>query len=223
MPDTNLQPPELPCRHEPSASGIELSLEINDMQEHSAAVDHHQSLAQRADGSGTNPPSSAGKTVFEMAVELVEHYKGWIDWDDFSDVIRKPLICAISLLTQTDLGKCIPGILEHLMDCAKKDYDEHNLSEFYQSYSGLRDSTLRDLTEFICQPNIDPEKIRQGLERYRQAQYTLYLIDFLLFHRPCCRLFQIVWLIPAIATGMRAIPLIAYAAEELAEFPQRSS
>ena len=43
-------------------------------------------------------------------------------------------------------------------------------------------------------------------------------MDFLLFHKPCCRLVQVAWLIPAIASGMPAIPLIAYAAEELADF-----
>jgi hypothetical protein len=41
---------------------------------------------------------------------------------------------------------------------------------------------------------------------------------FLLLHRPCCRLVQTAWLIPAIAAGVPAIPLVAYAAERFADF-----
>jgi hypothetical protein len=44
------------------------------------------------------------------------------------------------------------------------------------------------------------------------------LVDFLLIHKPCCRLLQIAWLIPTIAVGIPAIPLVAYAAEQLADF-----
>jgi hypothetical protein len=42
------------------------------------------------DGSNSKAPSSNGKTPFEAAAEIVERYKGWIDWDDAIEVIRKP-------------------------------------------------------------------------------------------------------------------------------------
>jgi hypothetical protein len=90
--------------------------------------------------------------------------------------------------------------------------------DFYRHYNELRSSTILDLSEFITRSNIDLETIRQGRERYYHARYALYLVEFLLFHRPCCRLVYIAWLIPAIAAGIPAIPLIAYAAEELADF-----
>jgi hypothetical protein len=57
------------------------------------------------DESNPNPPSCEGKTLFEAAVEMVEYYKGWIDWDDPTDVIRKPITCAIHLLTVSHLGE----------------------------------------------------------------------------------------------------------------------
>jgi hypothetical protein len=182
-------------------------------------TDHYQNSPRMPDnGSDPDHPLYDGATLYEIAVETVEHYKGRIDWDDPSDVIRKPLICAICLLAKTDLGELIPRIREYLIECTRKDYNEHELSEFYRRYDELRSSTVYELSEFISQPNIELETIRKGRERYYDAQYTLYLIDFLLFHKPCCRLHQIAWLIPAIATGIPAIPLIAYAAEQLADF-----
>jgi hypothetical protein len=70
----------------------------------------------------------------------------------------------------------------------------------------------------FLQPNIDPETIRQARERYYHAQWALCLVDFLLLHKPCCRLAQIAWLIPELAADIPAIPLVAYAAEQLADF-----
>src|SRR5215471_2493399 len=170
------------------------------------------------DGSNPNPSSPDGKTLFELAVEMVEHYKDWIDWDDPTDVMRKSLAGALSLLTMPDLGDLLPEIVEYLIVCMEKHCNEKGYAEFYPRYSELRSGTINGLSEFILQPNIDQETIRQGLERYYRTQYALCLVDFLLLHRPCCRLFQIAWLIPAVAGGLPAIPLIAYAAEQLADF-----
>jgi hypothetical protein len=181
--------------------------------------DRYRSFPWIADnGSNPNPPSNGGKTLFEVAVEIVEYYKRWIDWDDPTDVIRKPLVCTISLLMTSNLGELIPRILKYLEVFIEKDYNQHDQSEFYPRYNELRSSTIHDLSEFILQPNIEQETIRHGLERYYHARYALYLVDFLLLHRPCCRLFQTAWLIPAIAAGIPAIPLVAYAAEQLADF-----
>jgi hypothetical protein len=170
------------------------------------------------DGSNPGLPSSDGKTLFEIAVEMVEYYKGWIDWDNPTDVIRKPLFIAIRLLTISNLGELIPDILEYLQVCIRKDYNERDQFEFYRCYHRLRSSTIYDLSEFISQPNIDLETIRQGRERYCHAQWALCVVDFLLLHKPCCRLVQIAWLIPELAAGLPAIPLVAYAAERLADF-----
>jgi hypothetical protein len=168
--------------------------------------------------SDPNPPSTEGKPLFEIAVEMVEYYKGWIDWDDPTDVVRKPLYCAIHLLTISHLDEFIPGVFKYLLVCIEKNYNEHDQSEFYRLYNKLRSSTINGLSEFILEPNIELDTIRRGRQRYYDAIFALYLLDFLLIHRPCCRLFQTAWLIPEISSGIPAIPLVAYAAEQLADF-----
>lgn len=90
--------------------------------------------------------------------------------------------------------------------------------KFYDRYHGLRSRTINGLSEFILQSDIDREAIREGQQRYYDAQFAICLIDFLLNHRACCRMVRIAWLIPAIAAGIPAIPLLAYAAEQLADF-----
>jgi hypothetical protein len=170
------------------------------------------------DGSNSKAPSSDGKTAFEAAVEIVERYKGWIDWGDAEEVIRKPVASAVALLTGCELQEFVPDIFEHLSTYIKDTNFVDDYADFYHHYNELRSAVIRDLSKFILQPDIDKEVVRQGQRKYYAAEVVICLVDFLLIHRPCCRLVRTAWLIPAIASGFPAIPLVAYAAEQLADF-----
>jgi hypothetical protein len=63
---------------------------------------------------------------FEIALEMVEYYKGWIDWDNPSDVIKKLLLSAIYLLRISNLGELIPGVLKYFEARSGKNYNEHD-------------------------------------------------------------------------------------------------
>jgi hypothetical protein len=166
------------------------------------------------ENSKLTPPSFEGRTPFEMAVEIVEYYKWWINWNNPVEVIQKPVLSALVFLLGFDLDRHIPEVLNYLQECT----GEGDYVETYQRYSEVRARTMRDRTEFILAPLVEKEAVRQGQLRYYHSLYTLCLVDFLLTHRPCCRLVQTAWLIPAIAAGYPAIPMISYAAEQLADF-----
>ncbi len=170
------------------------------------------------DGSNSKAASSDGKTPFEAAAEIVERYKGWIDWDDAKEVIRKPVASAVTLLTGFGLQELVPDIFEHLSAYIEDGNFVDDYANFYQHYNELRSTVIRDLSKFIIQSDVAKEVVRQGQQKYYAAQVVICLVDFLLTHNPCCRLVQTAWLIPAIASGIPAIPLVAYAAEQLADF-----
>src|SRR5437588_7801598 len=86
-----------------------------------------------------------------------------------------------------------------------------NYIQFYERYSEIRKKTIKDLSAFINAADLERETIKSGKKRYYDAQSALCIVDFMLTHRPCCRLVQTAWLIPAIAAGIPAIPLVAYA------------
>ena len=54
-------------------------------------------------------PESANRRP-PPAAEIVERYKGWINWDDAAEVIRKPVASAAVLLTRFELQKFVPRI-----------------------------------------------------------------------------------------------------------------
>jgi hypothetical protein len=171
-----------------------------------------------SDGSNSKTPSFDGKTPFEAAAEVVERYKGWINWDDAKEVIGKPVASAVALLTVFKLQELVPDLFEHLSACIEDGNFVHDYANFYEHYTELRSAAIRDLSKFITQSYIEKEVIRQGQQKYYATQVVICLVDFLLTHKPCCRLVQTAWLIPAIASGIPAIPLVAYAAEQLADF-----
>jgi hypothetical protein len=170
------------------------------------------------DRSNSKALSSDGKTPFEAAAEIVERYKGWINWDDAEDVIRKPVASAVALLTGCELQEFVPDIFEHLSAYIKDTNFADDYANFYHHYNELRSTVISDLSKFILQSDIDKEVIRQGEQKYYAAQVVICLVDFLLIHKPCCRLVRMASLIPAIASGIPAVSLVAYAAEQLADF-----
>lgn len=90
--------------------------------------------------------------------------------------------------------------------------------EFCRSFYKIRSAVVNNLSKFILEPEIKRQALQEGKSRFYNAQIALCLVDFFLIHRPCCRLVQMAWLIPWIAAGIPAIPLVSYAAEQLADF-----
>jgi hypothetical protein len=110
MRDTSLQPPSHPGA----------TPDIDYTQRQTIAADQYQSSPRTPDD-GSAPD---GKTLFEIAVEMVEYYKGWIDWDNPSDVIKKPVFFAMRLLRISNFDELIPGIIKYFDKCWRRDYNE---------------------------------------------------------------------------------------------------
>src|SRR5205085_2236430 len=70
-------------------------------------------------------------------------------------------------------------------------------------------------TEFIKHAK-DKDEIEQGWQTYKRTIVACNIMNFIVLYKPCCRLSQMAWLIPATAAGVPALPLISYAADELA-------
>jgi hypothetical protein len=115
------------------------------------------------ENSKLTPPSFKGRTPFEMAVEIVEYYKGWINWNNPVEVIQKPVLSALVLLLEFDLDRHVPEVLNYLEECAgEPNIGEGDYVETYQRYSEVRARTMRDRTEFILAPLVEKEAVRQG-------------------------------------------------------------
>lgn len=163
-------------------------------------------------------PFFEGETFFEIAVEMAEHCLQWIDWADPIEPIKKPICFTLSLL-QGDLGSYVPEMVNFLFDTLQeRNGNDYSPIVFYQRYHQLYKKNMCDRTEFVKYPELTLEKAEEGQEKYYRTEHILSLVGFLLLHRPCCRLVQTAWLIPAIAAGVPAIPLVAYAAERFADF-----
>jgi hypothetical protein len=146
------------------------------------------------DGSNSKAPSSDRKNPFEAAAEMVERYKGWINWNDAKEVISKPIASAVALLTAFKLQELVPDLFEHLSACIEDGNFVHDYANFYQHNTELRSTVIRDLSKFILQAEIQKEVIRLAQHKYYATQIAISLIDFLLIHKPCCRLVQTAWL-----------------------------
>src|SRR5689334_261565 len=113
MPDTKSQPPKFPCHDQLTATGAQSPPDINYTEAQTTAVARDKSFPQMlADQSDPNPPSSR-QTPFEVAVAAVERYKGWIDWNDPSDVVKKPLSIAVAMIRILKSGNLIPKFVEY--------------------------------------------------------------------------------------------------------------
>src|SRR6185437_1256222 len=111
-----------------------------------------------------------------------------------------------------DLCKFLASSVENIQE------SEIDIAKFQESYGHLRRETIHHLSAFICSPTLDKNMAKNGTDTYYHTLHTICILDSLLLHRPCCRLVSMAWLIPAIPAGVPAISLVAYAAEELADF-----
>jgi hypothetical protein len=129
------------------------------------------------DGSNSMTPSPVRKTPFEAAAEIVEHYKGWINWDDAKEVISKPVASAVALLTGFELQELVPDIFEHLSAYVEDSNFVDDYANFCQHYNELRATVIRDLRKFILQSDIEKEIIRHGQQKYYAAQIIICLVS----------------------------------------------
>ena len=161
------------------------------------------------------PLSFEGNSIAEVAVGVVEDYKSWIDWDRPIETVQKPIICASIILESAGLIDCVSEAMDYFKKCVETGTE--NYVEFYQGLYDLRTRTIKDRTSFILEPNIDKSRVQRGRLLHAYTLNAFCLLDFLINHKPCCRLLQIAWLIPAIGAGASVIPLVSYAAAELAD------
>jgi hypothetical protein len=156
-----------------------------------------------------------GGTIFDQAVKMLEHQKAWINWADPYEIAGKTAAAAAAIMTMGPISHYMDRLLKLFLSAGEKgnrwDYRTLELE-----YVRLRDAILVDCTKFIVHAK-DKAEIGRGWELYKETIAMCDIISFIVIYKPCCRLSQMTWLIPAVAMGVPALPLICYAAEELAD------
>lgn len=154
-------------------------------------------------------------TIFEHALRMLNYQKIWINWHDPYEVAGKTAAAAAAIMTMGPPSRYMGLVLKLFLSVGEKEVRwDYTTLQF--EYIKLRDKILVDCTEFIIHAK-DNVEIRQGWNTYRATVIMCNIINFIVIYKPCCRLSQMAWLIPAIAADVPALPLICYAAQELAD------
>jgi hypothetical protein len=154
-------------------------------------------------------------TIFEHAIRMLEHIKAWIRWDDPHDIARKTAAAAAAIMKIGPRSKFTDRLSGLFLSEVKKNKWDYATLE--HEYIKLKKTIFTDRTEFVvCSESID--EINRGYETYNETAIMCDILSFIVIHKPCCRLTQMAWLIPAIAAGVPALPLVCHAADELADF-----
>jgi hypothetical protein len=172
-----------------------------------------------SDESPSHSPDSQGaddpETIFVHAVRMVEHQKEWIDWSDPYDIAGKTAAAAAAIMTMVPVSQYKDRLLEMFLSVVENK-NRWDYTTLCIEYIKLHDQILLDCTEFILHSD-QKARIKIGWQKYCETVVICGIISFIVIYKPCCRLTQMAWLIPDIAAGVPALPLICYAAEELAD------
>jgi hypothetical protein len=163
-------------------------------------------------------PDAEPITAFDGAIEVSDDLISWIDWTDEIDITAKSLCGALALLKSCEMEAVVDGLVPFLEGelAALDDGPEAHRSLLIRFRAFKRAAALKS-SEFILKPIDDTEEIRSRFTEYHRVQVVLALTEFVLTHKPCCKLLATAWLIPDVAAGLPAINLVAYAAEQLAD------
>lgn len=156
--------------------------------------------------------------LFESVVEMMDAGPLSIDWSNETEIAKRSLCYALGLLLSGNLDELVPEIAVFLCDSLNRVNSGKVPDRLIEKYCRIRDHTLLQKSKFIKKSKLSREEVRVGREKYLRTEYALCLTDFLIIPKPCCKLVRLAPLIPAVAAGLPAIPLIAYAAERLANF-----
>lgn len=164
---------------------------------------------------GVQDPSKPVLSMLDAAVDLAQSTHTEIDWKSDPNIKGRTLASTLAWLASGPGPDYLPDITEKLLQEFGVNRSR-SYSDFIANIIPALDLEVLKSTEFILRKPTTRDEIWRGFKEYQCKGVVLSTLQFLLIHKPCCRLHAVAWQIPAIAAGVPCIGVVTYAAEFIA-------